>query len=159
MKNKFMKNIFRIAVCVLAIALLIPSMAVSAVSSNTDEMGYETYTYWYDVSSKGARKVVYSKPLYDVEQVVSESTLDCINKSKLVDVHSKDGITYILDTGNSRVVILDKDYNVLKIIYSVVKYPEGTEIPTTPYVPSEEELEQDAATEGTTEGSTDSATG
>ncbi len=140
MKNKIKNSIFRILVCVLAVALLLPSMAASAVSSNNDEIGYESYTYWYDVSSKGARKPVYSKPLFDVNQVVGEAELDCANNSKIVDVHSEGGFTYILDTGNSRIIVLDENYDLLKIIYTIVKNPEGVETPTTPYLLTEEDL-------------------
>ena len=44
-----MKKLFaRIAAIMLCMLVLVPVSGVSAVSEKTDEIGYDTYTYWYN---------------------------------------------------------------------------------------------------------------
>lgn len=118
--NKISGLLVKILVCVLAVVMLVPAIGASAVSEKTDEVGYETYTYWYEFTGK-TRKAVYSKPMYEVKKVLTSSELGCIKGSTIEDVHTaKDGKTYVLDGTNSRIIVLDADYNVEKIISSVV---------------------------------------
>lgn len=117
---KFSGLLIKVLVCVLAVAMLVPSVGVSAVSEKTDEVGYETYTYWYEFTGS-TRKAVYSKPMYEVKEVITSDVLGCNGDSKIEDVHTaKDGMTYVLDGANSRIVILDTEYKVVNTITSIV---------------------------------------
>ncbi len=114
MKNtKISKLLIRIAVCLMAALVLIPVIGVSAVSEKTDEIGGESFTYWYNFTGKNTR-VVSSKPMYSTGKVLTSLDLGCTGSSKIEDAHvSKSGLTYVLDGGASRVLILDKDYNII----------------------------------------------
>ena len=114
MKTSNMKKLFaRIAAIMLCILVLVPVSGVSAVSEKTDEIGYDTYTYWYNFTGK-TRKAVYSKPMYEVSTVLTAADLGCVSGSSLTDVHTtENGITYLLDGGASVVRMFDKDYNLL----------------------------------------------
>mgnify|MGYP004521583307 FL=1 len=114
MKTSNMKKLFaRIAAIMLCILVLVPVSGVSAVSEKTDEIGYDTYTYWYNFTGK-TRKAVYSKPMYEVSTVLTAADLGCGSGSSLTDVHTtENGITYLLDGGASVVRMFDKDYNLL----------------------------------------------
>lgn len=119
-KFKMSTLLMKLLVCVLAVMMLVPAVGVSAVSEKTDEVGYETYTYWYEFTGN-TRKAVYSKPMYEVKKVLTSDLLGCNDASVIKDVHTaKDGMTYVLDGINSRVVVLDTDYNVVKVITHVV---------------------------------------
>ena len=114
MKTSNMKKLFaRIAAIMLCMLVLVPVSGVSAVSEKTDEIGYDTYTYWYNFTGK-TRKAVYSKPMYEVSTVLTAADLGCVSGSSLTDVHTtENGITYLLDGGASVVRMFDKDYNLL----------------------------------------------
>ena len=108
------KLLVRALVCVVAVLMLLPTFTVSAVSEKTDEIGYETYTYWYEFTGT-TRKPVYSKPMYEVKKVYTSGELGCVENSSLTDVHTaKNGYTYLLDGGASVVRIFDEDYNLYK---------------------------------------------
>lgn len=117
MKTKKISGLLmKVLVCVMAIAMFLPVISASAVSEKTDELGYDTYTYWYNFTGKN-REAVYSKPMYEVQQVVSGANLGCGDGSKISDVHTaKDGKTYVLDSGTSRVIILDENYQSEHVI-------------------------------------------
>ena len=104
--------IVRALICLLAVMMVIPVISISAVSEKTDEVGYDTYTYWYNYTGK-TRKAVYSKPTYEVSKVFTKSDLGCTENSTIEDVHTaKNGITYVLDGGASSVIILDENYEI-----------------------------------------------
>ena len=104
--------ILRALVCLLAVLMILPVISISAVSEKTDEVGYDTYTYWYNYTGK-VRKAVYSKPMYEVSKVFTKADLGCTDNSVIEDVHTaKNGLTYILDGGASCVIILDENYEI-----------------------------------------------
>ena len=113
MKNsKISRLLLRAVVCALVALMLVSTVSVSAVSEKTDEMGYDSYTYWYNFTGR-TNRVVPTKPMYEPVTVHSSIDLGCISGSAIEDVHvSKSGITYILDGGASRVLLLDEDYNI-----------------------------------------------
>ncbi len=119
MKN-IKKSLLRVFVCVLAVIMLIPVFGVSAISEKTDEIGYDTYTYWYEFTGKN-RKVVPSKPMYETGNVFSKGELGCTEDSKIVDAHVSDkGNTYVLDGGTSRIIVLNEKYEIINTISVVV---------------------------------------
>ena len=109
--TKFRKLLIRIALCALAVLMIVPSFAASAVSEKSDEVGYDTYTYWYEFTGQ-TRKIVYSKPMYEVYKVFTSHDLGCSSTSSFTDIHtSKNGNTYLLDGNHSTIHIIDSDYN------------------------------------------------
>ncbi len=112
-KTKIRKFLLRTAMLMLAALVLIPTFSAAAVSEKTDEIGYDTYTYWYDFTKQGARKAVYSKPMYEVYKVYNSHDLGCSSKSGFNDIcTSKSGYTYLLDGSMSTVYILDENYEI-----------------------------------------------
>ncbi len=103
------KALGRLFAVILAICLV--ASAVTAVSAATPT---DSYTYWTNVGSK--RKSVYSKAMYDVERVVDITELGVSRLTQITSMckDNNDNI-YILDA-DSRIVILDKDYNFIKEI-------------------------------------------
>lgn len=113
MKNvKIRRLLTRIAVCTLAVLMLLSGTSVAAVSEKTDEIGYESYTFWENFTGQ-TRRVVPTKPMYEVGKVFTSQELGCTATSTIEDSHVSNvtGYTYVLDGGASRVIILDEGYN------------------------------------------------
>ncbi len=104
--KRLSKNIF-IIVFVLLLAV-IPTLSVNA------EVPYESYTYWSEVGEQD--KAVYNRPMYSAEFSIDSDLLGIQKFSKINDItFGNEGNLYILDN-NSRIVILDKDYRLVKEI-------------------------------------------
>lgn len=97
-----------------ALSLSAP-LAVSAVQPgengiSTGETPYKSYTYWTDYDNR-EKIPAYSKPMYKVAEVIGPEQLAGNSNSKISDVATdKSGRVYLLDSGNSAVYILGKDY-------------------------------------------------
>ncbi len=131
-RTKIRNLLIKVSVCLLVALMIIPTAVFSAVSEKTDEIGYESYTYWYEFNSSGRSKAVYSKPMYEVSKVLTYNDLGCIDSSTTAinDVHvGPDGRIYVVDNA-SRLIILDENYNVIKEITSVVD-EEGNKLDLT----------------------------
>ena len=128
MKNtKIRRLLVKAVVCLLIAMVLVPVASVSAVSDKTDEIGYETYTYWYNFTGT-TRRVVPSKPMYEVSKVYTSQELSVTGSSSISDTHvSNSGITYALDGGASRVLVIDKDYSI-KETWEYIKQADGQKI-------------------------------
>ena len=111
--NRIRKLLVRSILCVLIFTMLIPVVGVTAVSEKDDEIGYESYTYWYNFTGT-TRRIVPTKPMYETGAVFTNMDLGCSSSSKIYDSHVSNvtGITYILDGGDSRVILLDPDYSI-----------------------------------------------
>ena len=84
--------------------------------SGHSDVPYDTYTYW---QTDGNFKAVYTKPLFEVGEVLSAHTLGLDGFSELVDISvSEDGYVYILDS-SSRMIVLTKDHEVYKEIKTI----------------------------------------
>lgn len=122
LKNKdgvIMKKRFIRALCFFFV--LMTAFQLTAAAS-TNDIPYDSYTYWYNYSGKG-RTPVYSKPIYSVSSVIDASSLSLKNAfGKITDVTvGKDGCIYILDGGASQLVALNPDNTVKFIVKSVLK--------------------------------------
>lgn len=125
--SKIRGLLVKVVLCLLVALMLVPSVAVSAASDKTDELGYESYTYWYEFTGK-TRRVVPSKPMYEVSKVYKSQDLNCTGPSSIIDSHvAPSGLTYVLDSGASRILILDKDYS-LKETWEYIKGGDGSKI-------------------------------
>ncbi len=116
-----MKKILKILISLIIIACLTASLTVFAVeqatgSAQSNEVPYQSYTYWVDYNTS-ENMPVYSKPMYKTDLIVSAAMLGADENSKLNDVAIDiDGKSYILDSGNSRIYILDTNYQLLSTI-------------------------------------------
>ncbi len=100
----------RLSAVILALCLL--AGCVVAVSAAT--VPTETYAYWNNVSSTS--KSVYSKNLYDVKTVLDAKAMGVESFSEIVSICTDDNDNlYILD-GNSRIIVLDANYNLIREI-------------------------------------------
>lgn len=95
---------------ILGLCLLF-SFTVSA--ADVDEIPYKSYTYWVDYNTND-KTAVFSKPMYEVEKVIDSAAIGTDDKSKLSDVAVFDGKTYILDSGSSKIYVLDSKYKLIK---------------------------------------------
>ncbi|MBR3968143.1 MAG: YIP1 family protein [Clostridia bacterium] len=93
------------------LAIVLAAGAVSAVSATTAN---DSYTYWKNIGTK--RKAVYSKPMYDVGEVIDVTTLGIARLTGITSMcrDNKNNL-YILDS-NSRIVVLDNNYNLVREI-------------------------------------------
>ena len=102
---------------VLIFIVLLSSLPVFASSPN--EIPYESYTYWQNYSGT-TKKAVYSKPMYQPDFVIDAEYIKTGSFTKLSDVCAdENGNIYILDSGASKIFILDKDYKYVKTIESI----------------------------------------
>lgn len=105
----------------LILVLMVFLSAFPVLASGPDEIPYESYTYWENYSGT-EKKAVYSKPMYQPDFIIDAEYFNIKSFTTLADVCSDDkGNVYILDGGASVIYILDKDYNHIKTISSVLK--------------------------------------
>lgn len=114
------KRLCALTALVMAISIMF-GINVSAVTiDDSTQIPYNSYTYWtgYSASNKIA---VYNKPMYEVSQTINYIDMGLTEQfSKLTDVFSaQNGKTYILDGGASKIVVLDKEYNLITEIKEV----------------------------------------
>lgn len=115
-KTKIKGSRFIVMVFLFVIALTLPSAAVSPATTSigTNEIPYESYTYWEDYGSS-QKTPVYCKPMYSVKTVINPSTLGTQLFGELTDMCTdQNGNIYILDGGSSKIYITDSAYRLLK---------------------------------------------
>ena len=119
-----MKRILKTLISLVVILGVACSFTVCAVqqetgSAQSNEVPYQSYTYWVDYNTS-EKMPVYSKPMYKTDSVVSAVMLGADENSKLNDVAvDNNGLSYILDSGNSRVYVLDINYNLINTIKDI----------------------------------------
>lgn len=120
------KKLFSISILIVVFSLIF-SLFVNA-SPFYSEYGipYNDYGYWknYDGSEKTP---VYNKPIYQAERVYTYSDMGVEERfKKITDVfNDKDGYTYILDGGSSRVIILDSEYRAISVFSEILSSETG----------------------------------
>ena len=115
MHNKYLKCFF-ISILVL---ILINTLFFFACAETVQYVPYESYTYWDDISGF-SRKAVYNRAMYECKEVLTAKDFDIPDFNELVDVCvDKDGYVYLLDN-NSRIIILDENYEFQCEIDTVV---------------------------------------
>lgn len=101
------------------LALVFCSAFPTAASDAAEEIPYESYTYWTGVNS--GRKLVYSRPQYEVKSVLDPTEIGSGAFEKLNDVCTDSkGSTYLLDSA-SRIVVLDEHYRFAREIGPAVQ--------------------------------------
>lgn len=117
-----LKKVAVTALCIfLGLSCSITSAAgIAAGQTRSSELPYRSYTYWEDKGSS-SRTGAYGKPMYEVKALVSAGDLKLSEDSILKDaVTDKAGNIYLLDSGVSRIYILDKDCKLKKIFKAPV---------------------------------------
>ena len=120
-----MKKIKFITSVITFLLMFVMSFNVSAVkqdtgSTQTGEVPYQSYTYWVDYNTS-EKTPVYSKPMYEVKNIVSAELLGADANSRLNDVTTdEEGNVYILDSGNSKIFVLDANYNLSFTLQNII---------------------------------------
>lgn len=83
--------------------------------------------YTHQTSVNGERKVVYSRDIYDVKEQITGSSLGLKGLTGLTDIYcAKDGMIYVLCGDDSRLLVLNKNYELKEEI--VLRAENGKEI-------------------------------
>ena len=119
------KKVLRLIAAVLLSAIIVAGTMVTAFAETSQYVPYENYTYWEDITGSG-RKLVYNRPMYNTQFVLSNVELGIEAFTELVDVCiDKNGNIYLLDTGSpdvsAKIVVLDANYKYVKQISKVYK--------------------------------------
>lgn len=102
---------FKVFVCAFISLLLTGCISVSAatVYSQHGNDAYNTYTY---VETKSGISAVYAKPMFNSAKVISALDIGVEKFSKLADISVSSDKIFLLDSEQSRVVILNNDYTL-----------------------------------------------
>lgn len=77
------------------------------------ESSFEYYTYWSGYETKKAYE---TKSTYTVKKVITGDSIGTSAFSSPTDMYFDGEFIYILDSGSNRIVVLDKNYSLKKII-------------------------------------------
>lgn len=118
MKHKLLSLLICFAIAVTAVT----SLSVT-VGAEQEGNAYETYTYWEGIR-ESTRKAVYSRPMFNVDTVITANSLGLRSFKQLNDVFAADnGYVYLLDS-DSRIIILNGEYAVIREI-GALNSPDG----------------------------------
>lgn len=123
MKSRF----FRIsAIFLILTVILCCTTSMLANAQSESDVPNETYSRWTGTVTD---KNVYSKPMYEVETVISARTYGMSDAfTGITDIHCvKNGDIYLLLGGQSKLIVFDKDYNIKKTITEVVVDGQATQ--------------------------------
>lgn len=110
----FIFRCFALMITVLILVSAIPTIS----AENSEYVPYESYTYWQDISGFG-RKIVLNKPMFTAGFEITAQNLSVERFTELIDICTDNsGNIYLLDS-NSKIVILDKNYNFIKEITEI----------------------------------------
>jgi len=118
-KFKFMTSVITVLL-LFAMSFNVYAVKQETGSTQTGEVPYQSYTYWEDYNTS-EKTPVYSKPMYEVERIVSAELLGADENSRLNDVTTdKYGNVYILDSGNSKIFVLNSSYNLIFTLQDIL---------------------------------------
>ena len=115
--KKILSFLIVTAMCLL---LVFPLQAVASTYDENDQIPYSSYTYWYNYSGTG-KKPVYNKPVYKTYKTIDSVSLNLeVPIEKITDLYTTHiGKTYLLDGKGSAVIILNQDYSLNNVFYSI----------------------------------------
>ena len=116
-------RILKQLLCVTVCSLMLFGVSAEALSG-TDEIPYNSYTYWEDLSS-GEKTAAYTKPMYEVERTVTSRSIGVEPFLGLTDVFTTDdGYIYLIDGSASRLLRLDSNFKYVSG-FNTIKTPTG----------------------------------
>lgn len=109
----------------LTVAVLIAGIAVVNVSAEEiSNVPYTNYTYWKGYFNKTA---VPTKAVYEAVKKIDAASSGVGAFNEVNHLYSDGDFLYIMDSGNGRILKLDRDYRVTEIITSVTYNGENLE--------------------------------
>ncbi len=116
MKFQF-KKLKRILCLAISLMLLLTLCVSAETSANYDEVPFENYTYWNDLTASNSKKAVSMQPLYQASKVIEAKDLSTETLAALNDVFcSKNGYIYILDSDLPAIIVLNSEYELVNVI-------------------------------------------
>lgn len=89
------------------------------VGVDNQEVPKESYTYWDEFSNQ-EKTFAFSKPMYEAQTVIDSNSLGSTAFNEIKDICADNkGDVYLLDSGASKIYILDKDYNLKSTISEI----------------------------------------
>lgn len=118
------KKTGRLVAALLSVLCLASSAFCTASAASVDQVPYESYTYWENISD--TRKAVYNRPMYETGCVLGAADFGVKAYTAVNDVCTdRDRHVYILDNA-ARITVLDRNYRFLYEIGAVTA-ADGTE--------------------------------
>ncbi len=106
MKSK--KTISRLLSLILSAAFIFGG-AITVKAESIEDIPYTTYTYWEGYANKTAVK---TKATHKTAGIIEGNLLGIGEFTELQHLACFNGLLYVLDSGNGRIVILDENYKV-----------------------------------------------
>ena len=99
---------------VLIVGIVMSIFMVPASADAISKEPYDTYTYW---TAPGTKKDVSAAPMYEYKTTVTGTSLGLKDFSTPSDIFiDSKGLIYLSDKGNGRVVVINPDYTLNKVI-------------------------------------------
>ena len=90
------------------------------VGAGNEELPKDTYSYWTDYSNKD-KTMAYSKPMYEAKLVIDSRHLGTDPFNDVKDICSdEENNVYLLDSGASKVYVLNENYELSYVINQIV---------------------------------------
>lgn len=101
------------------LAVSVHAVPQATTSVGSEELPYESYTYWQEFGSE-KKTAVYCKPMYKVKTVINADSIGVNEIEEISDICSdNEGRLYLLDCKASIVYVLDKEYHLISKIDNV----------------------------------------
>ena len=125
MRKKFFKTAKRILVAALSLTALCSGLKIYAYENAGDKVPYNSYTYWYALTGE-EKTAAFSRDMYEVKTTYTSQNLNLDRSIGLLnDSFCNSGKTYLLDGGNSQVIVLNEDYSVERVIGEITDENSG----------------------------------
>ena len=112
-----MKRRLRYTIMLFAIVALVAGiLSVSISAESISNIPYTNYTYWNGYANKTP---VPTKAVYKATKTLDSNSLDITAFSEINQLYSDGEFLYIVDSGNGRIVKLNRDYKIEEILTSV----------------------------------------
>lgn len=117
-------TLLRFACVFCALAILFSMVTVSATQT-TENVPYNSYSFWDGYANK---KAVADRAVYEVSETIDAKKLGIDALSDIQDIcYGRDGLIYLLDSTNGRIIVLNPDYTLNRVIDKF--YLDGEESP------------------------------
>ena len=104
-----------IAILIMTVVLL--GCGITASAANLENVPYDNYSYWQEDSK---RFLAGGRSMFDVGDIITGEDLSISSFEEPADItDGPDGKIYLLDSGNSRIVVLTQEMKVDRIIENI----------------------------------------